>query len=166
MKRKPSAASKDAFAAELERAKRKNTAHLLLKCARLVNERAIATLPAALSDGFQARAAHMALFPHIDLGGTRQSALAERLGVTKQAVGPLVDDLEEAGIVERIPDPDDGRAKRVVFTEKGRQGMLAGLSHLQDIERSLAKAVGRDTMNSLRDALLVLQEHLEETSLP
>lgn len=136
--------------------------HLLLKVARLVNEEAIATLPPTLTSGFRPRPAHMALFPHIDLLGTRQSILAERVGITKQAVGQLVDDLEAGGVLARVADPDDRRAKRVVFTDKGRQGMLAGIEHLRNIERKLTKAVGRATVVELRSALLTLHDHLAE----
>lgn len=150
------------FSEDLERAKRGSTAHLLLKCARLVNEEAISSLPGELSGEFQPRAAHMALFPHIDLDGTRLSILAERVGTSKQAVGQLVDDLEEAGVLQRVPDPEDGRAKRVVFTAKGRAGMLAGIEHLRTVERRLARAVGRETMTRLRSALLTLHDHLAE----
>jgi DNA-binding MarR family transcriptional regulator len=162
VKRTPALEETASFHAELERAKRRSTAHLLLKCARLVNEEAIASLPSELATGFRPRPAHMALFPHIDLEGTRQSALAERVGISKQAVGQLVDDLQEAGVLARIPDASDRRAKRVVFTPKGREGMLAGLEHLRSVEKDLTKAIGRDTMAQLRDALLALHDHLEE----
>ncbi|MCA9591617.1 MAG: winged helix DNA-binding protein, partial [Myxococcales bacterium] len=111
------------FGRKLEAAKRASTAQLLFKCARLLNERAIATLPVA--DETRPRAAHMALFPHVDLEhGTRLTTLADKLGVSKQAVAQLVDDLEAMGVMARVPDPDDGRAKRVVFTDKGRAAML------------------------------------------
>jgi len=103
----------------------------------------------------------MALFPHIALEGTRPSELAKRLGVSKQAVGQLVGELEAMGTVERRPDPDDGRAKRVVFTEHGLQSILQGLEHLRRVEAELAEAIGKDTMGSLREALLVLHDHLD-----
>ena len=61
------------------------------------------------------RPAHTALFPHIDLSGTRQTALARRMGVSKQAVGQLVSELEQMGALERVPDPSDGRARLVRF---------------------------------------------------
>lgn len=160
MKENPKAGAQASFHADLERAKRRSTAHLLLKVARLVNEEAIATLPSELASGFRPRRAHLALFPHIDLEGTRQSALAERVGITKQAVGQLVDDLQAGGVLARVPDPDDRRAKRVVFTDQGRQGMLAGIEHLRSVEKKLAQAVGRDTMVQLRSALLTLHDHL------
>lgn len=147
------------FGRKLEAAKRASTAQLLFKCARLLNERAIATLPVA--DETRPRAAHMALFPHVDLEhGTRLTTLADKLGVSKQAVAQLVDDLEAMGVMARVPDPDDGRAKRVVFTDKGRAAMLDGLAHLRDIEKDLTRAVGRETMASLHQALLALHDHL------
>ncbi|MBA2367129.1 MAG: MarR family transcriptional regulator [Actinobacteria bacterium] len=37
--------------------------------------------------------------------------LAERASVTKQAIGEVVSDLEGKGLVHRVPDPEDGRAK-------------------------------------------------------
>ncbi len=50
--------------------------------------------------------------------GTRMVDLAARLGMTKQAVGQIVDDLVAAGYLARVPDAADGRAKRAVYTEK------------------------------------------------
>ncbi len=143
----------------LEATKRAATLHLLFKTARLLNERAIASLPT--STGRRPTPAHMALFPHIELqGGSRITELSAKLGISKQAVGQLVDDLEEMGVVARLEDPDDGRAKRVVFSARGRRSMLDGLIHLRKLERQLAKEVGGDTMRQLRDALLVLHDYL------
>ncbi len=149
------------FARTLEKAKRASTAHLLLKCARLVNELAFATLPSSAMGG-SIRPAHLALYPHIELeGGTRVTDLAAKLGITKQAVGQLVDDLERFGAVERVPDSEDGRAKRVCFTEDGRSSMLEGVAHLKSLERNLTRALGRSTMKSLHDGLLALHDSFE-----
>lgn len=151
------------FESELEAAKRASTAQLLFRCARLVNERAIATLPG--TGELRPRAAHMALFPHIDLAhGTRITTLATKLGVTKQAVAQLVDDLESMGVMARVADPDDGRAKRVVFTDAGRASMLDGLAHLRSIEEELCRAIGADVMRALHEALATLHDHLEPRS--
>ncbi|MEM6992220.1 MAG: MarR family winged helix-turn-helix transcriptional regulator [Myxococcota bacterium] len=148
------------FSTKLEAAKRASTAQLLFKCARLLNERAASSFP--ITAGERPRTSHLALMPHIELqGGTRVTSLAAKLGITKQAVGQLVDDLERFGVVERTPDPDDGRAKRVCFTEAGRASMLDGLRHLQSVEHDLKEAIGHDTMAQLREALLVLHDHLE-----
>src|SRR3712207_3370565 len=52
-------------------------------------------------------------------GGTRLTALAEQTLVTKQTAGHLVDQLERAGYVRRVPDPTDARARLVQMAERG-----------------------------------------------
>lgn len=104
-------------------------AQLLLRAARRLDEEAVARIAARPGMG-NLRRAHTALLPHIGFDGTRPSAIAAQLGVTRQAVGQLVDDLEEFGIVERIDDPTDARAKRVRFTPAGRSAMVDGLEVL------------------------------------
>ena len=103
------------------------TLQLLFKAARLANERALARA-AADAQRPPVRAAHTALFPHLDFDGIRLTDLASRVGVTKQAVGQLVDDLAALGMVERISDPTDKRAKRVRFSRRGRNEFCHGVS--------------------------------------
>lgn len=64
---------------------------------------------------------HTALVAHLDENGTRVVDLARRAGMTKQAMGQIANDLEEAGYVVRKPDPDDRRASLVCFTDVGRK---------------------------------------------
>jgi maltose O-acetyltransferase len=60
------------------------------------------------------------LMAQVDPDGTRTVTLAARARITKQSAGFLVDQLERAGYVERVPDPADGRAKLVRLTRRGR----------------------------------------------
>ena len=62
---------------------------------------------------------HQVLFASLTHAGSRLTQLARRAGMTKQAMGQIVDDLERLGYVERTPDPADGRAKLVRFTALG-----------------------------------------------
>src|SRR4051812_45408676 len=57
----------------------------------------------------------------IPLEGTRQKDLAERALVSKQAIAELVDALETDELVERKPDPSDGRAWLVVRSDLGQR---------------------------------------------
>jgi DNA-binding MarR family transcriptional regulator len=140
------------FRAELDRRKRESVGQLLFKCARLWNEAALARVRA--QPGAPAvRASHTALFPHIDLDGIRLTDIASRAGVTKQAVGQTIDDLERMGIVERLSDPKDGRAKLVRFSARGRRGLLHGLGVLREIEAELASKIGRSRMRALHELL-------------
>ena len=127
-----------------------STFELLLRAARLVNEAAIARVQAS---GGRLRVAHTALFPHITADGVRLTDIAERLGVTKQAIGPLVDDLEREGVIERIDDPDDARAKLIRWTNKGRRALLHGLGVLADLEREVSREVGAKRLAELGDTL-------------
>jgi DNA-binding MarR family transcriptional regulator len=145
----------------IEAEKGASTGQLLLKCARLLDERALARVNAALP-GANMRPAHTRLFPHIDREGTRLVELARRLGVTKQAVGPLVSDLERLGVLELDDDPADGRAKRVRFSDRGLQAIRHGLGVLREIETELERRIGRRKVDALRRALPALLRALEE----
>jgi DNA-binding MarR family transcriptional regulator len=161
-KKQPPAPRTPEYRQTLERTKRTSTLQLLMKAARLVDEEAVRRV--SLREGApKLRRSHTALLPHLDLDGTRISDLADRLGVSKQAVSELVDDLEAAGVVKRTPDPADARAKRVTFTPKGLEGMMSGLGVLRDFEGELAAALGERPMRQLQETLVRLLDHLQST---
>ena len=137
----------------------RSTFELLFRASRLVNERAIARVA---DGGGRLRPAHTALFPHITSQGVRLSTLADRVGVTKQAIGPLIDDLEQQGVVQRVDDPADRRAKLIRWTKKGERALLHGLGVLADLERDLARSIGKARMAALADTLEALIGAVEE----
>lgn len=143
---------------ELEAKKRASVGQLLFQAARLFNEQALARVRAAGAPNVGV--AHTRLLPFIDFVGVRPTELARRAGISKQAVGQLVDDLVQAGVVARERDPDDRRATRVRFTERGREALLHGLSLLAALEDELAAEVGRDRIDRLRVDLAALVEVL------
>jgi len=153
------------FRETLETEKRASVAQLLFKCARLVNERALGRVRERR--GIEIRAVHTTLFPHIDvMRGSRLTDLAQALGISKQAVGQLVDELSEMGMLERRPDPDDGRAKRVCYTSLGRQGLFDGLAVLREEERAMEQAIGAERFAQLHAALLALEAMLDPVASP
>jgi DNA-binding MarR family transcriptional regulator len=151
------------FRDTLEQRKAQSTLQLLFKCARLLNEVAIERVRA--QTGQPVRVAHTTLLPHVDLEGTRLTDLAARLDVTKQAAGQLVDELVQMKILERVPDPDDARAKRVRFTRRGREALLHGIGTLRSLEADLAAALGEKTMRSAHDSLAAILRLVEEGRL-
>jgi len=144
--------------ARLAARKRASVAQLLFKAARLWNEQAMARVQRRVP---AARLAHTMLLPHIDLEGTRATEIARRAGITKQAVGQLVDDMIGLGMLERVPDPDDGRAQLVRFTDEGIAQLLAGLDVLDEIEIDLGGDAGAATLDRLRRDLAKLLPALE-----
>jgi len=144
-----------AFRARLEGAKQESTLQLLFKAARLLDEEAVRRV-ASKPGRKQLRRSHLSLLPHLDLEGTRITDLAERVGVTKQAISQLVDELEAMGVLERVADPDDARARRVVLTRAGREGIFEGLSVLQGLEKELEQGIGTKPMQELRRAMIAI----------
>ena len=83
----------------------------------------------------QVGAAHIHITRHLSVSGSRLTDLAASAGMTKQAMGDLVNQCEAWGLVTREADPYDKRARRVVFT-------ASGLLWLEAFERAVARAEG------------------------
>lgn len=117
-------------------------------------------LQAGLSDlGFSdLRPGHGCVFSNVDEEGSRLTDLAERSGLTKQSVGEAVADLERHGYVERVPDPQDGRAKIIRLTAHGAEALAAANRGFADIERRYAAALGEQRYAQFRAALEDLYE--------
>ena len=96
---------------------------------------------------------HTNLLAHLDIDGTNVTTLADRAGITKQAMGRLVDDLEEKGYVQSMPDPSDGRAKLIRFTDAGWQFLLELYEIKQEIEALYTAVLGEEGIAQLRAAL-------------
>ena len=87
-------------------------------------------------------ASHIHITRHLDLGGSRLTDLATRAGVSKQAMGKLVDQCEAWGLVQRQKDPHDGRARRVMFTDTGLAWLNAFEEAVANTETELRAALG------------------------
>jgi DNA-binding MarR family transcriptional regulator len=85
--------------------------------------------------------------------GLRLIDLAARAGITAQSMGELVDDLEVKGYLERLPDPDDRRAKRIYLTERGRKNTRVAKQAAVDVETYLAELLGEQRYQQLRHTL-------------
>jgi DNA-binding MarR family transcriptional regulator len=90
--------------------------------------------------------------------GTRLTELAEAAQVTKQTAGFLVDQLENAGYVERTPDPTDARARLVRITTRGAATIPISQAAIAAIEEEWASHLGEQRMAQLREALARLRE--------
>jgi len=98
------------------------------------------------------------VFQRVAEEGSRVTDLAEQAGVTKQTAGFLVDQLERAGYVERVPDPVDGRARLVRITERGAQSIAASAGIVAEVEAEWTAHIGVRRMDQLRRILADLRE--------
>ncbi len=99
------------------------------------------------------RAGHGCVFRFIEPDGSRITTMAARAGMSKQAVGEVVDDLEALGYVERVADPADRRAKLIRLTERGRDGHAAGQRIFSEIEREWAERYGEERVATMREVM-------------
>jgi len=107
---------------------------------------------------------HYPVFENINYAGTRLTVLAGRAGITHQAMAQLVRELEERGIVERVPDPSDGRARLVRLTDEGHQRVKVALGHIAAIEEKWTQRWrGAGLRGDPRAALEAALNHAEET---
>lgn len=99
------------------------------------------------------RLAHGCVFRYTKERGLRLTEIAERGNMTKQSAGEVVDDLVARGYVERIPDPDDRRAKLVRLTERGEAAQAHGFHLLAEIEKRWGERYGAERIAGLRAML-------------
>ena len=124
---------------------------LLRVPAQAIHRRIIAELNAAGFDDL--RLAHMAVLQFPGPDGVRPGTLAERAGMSKQAMNQLLGSLESLGYLNRGDDPDEARARVVRFTKRGHAayGKVAGI--LRDIERAWRAELGAKDFDRLKELL-------------
>jgi DNA-binding MarR family transcriptional regulator len=81
------------------------------------------------------------------------SELASLLGITKQGMAQIVEDLEARGYVARTPDPADRRAKQVELSDRGRAAIAAARRFHRTFEAGLARHHGKEAIRSFRAVL-------------
>ena len=92
----------------------------------------------------QVSAAHIHITRHLSLLGSRLTELAQAAGMSKQAMGNLVNQCEAWGLVRREDDVRDARAKQVVFTEAGLAWLQAFQEAVAQAEHEFREAVGKE----------------------
>lgn len=109
------------------------------------------------ADFRQADATVIRLLPE---GGGRITELAQRADMTKQGMGKLVASLEARGYLQRAPDPDDGRAQRVLYTSRGLSLLHTAGGVIARLEAEWADQVGAEKLEEVRSVLLTLADAL------
>jgi DNA-binding MarR family transcriptional regulator len=106
------------------------------------------------------------IFHYLRDGGLRLTELADRSHSTKQALLYTVNRLEEAGYVERVPDPADGRAKVIRLTERGWELRRVADEIMASMEEECVRQLGEERMRQfeglMKDVTDVLEKNREQ----
>jgi DNA-binding MarR family transcriptional regulator len=124
---------------------------LLRVPAQAIHRRIISDLNAAGFDDL--RVPHMAVLQYPGPDGVRPGMLAERAGMSKQAMNQLLRSLEALGYVARSDHPDEGRARMVRLTKRGRAAYAKIHDILRDVEREWIAELGPKSFADLKALL-------------
>src|SRR5690349_2582261 len=122
---------------------------------RGMDDRVVSEMRAA---GYEVTVAQARIAQRIRPEGSRLTELAMQAQVTKQTASLLVAALEQEGMVERVPDPEDGRARLIRFTERGRAASRHAATVVMREEQTWVAHLGPELAGSLREALEKLRE--------
>lgn len=128
-----------------------NAGRVLSNALRRFEERVLELMVAA-GHG-QTRRPHVNLTRHLDIDGTRITELARRAAMTNAAMTELIDQCESLGLVERLSDPADRRARIVRFTPAGLHWLRAFGRAVAVAERELTDEVGERSLATLLGGL-------------
>ena len=131
----------------------------LTRTLRVYNRRLIAGLQARGFEDFSP--AFPALLSNLDTGGTRIGVLAGRAGVTRQAAGQLLREIERCGYVERRVSPDDARATTICFTARGKRLLATVLELVEEIEDEFGAVLTSSEFERVRSGLLRIADRID-----
>lgn len=136
--------------------RRHNIGRLLVSASKLFESRILHDIN---SNGFpQITLAHLAVPRSLDLEGTRITEMARREGVTKQAMAKLVHSLQTMKVVKLSDDPDDGRAKFVLFTNRGLKLLAEIRKSISQREAELSGIIGEASLERMKTDLMIFTE--------
>lgn len=119
-------------------------------------EAAVEAMPAGIR-GFQVLSAVVHKDP------PNQQALGAHLAIDRTVLTYLIDTLVEAGVVERIPDPADRRARKVIATTSGRQMLRRYEDRVATAEADLLAGLEEDDARALAALIGRLAQHVHRT---
>jgi len=103
-------------------------------------------------------AAYLSVFQYPGPQGSKPSELASRLRMSKQALNYLLGQLERLGYVERRPDPDDLRSRRIALTARGASAIGVIREAVAEVEAAWERQLGPERFAELRSLLVELDE--------
>lgn len=102
--------------------------------------------------------AHLIVLQYPGPEGLRPSDLAARLRMSKQAVNYLLGELERLGYIERLPDPNDLRSRRISVTKRGDAIARVIREAVAEVEAEWTEKLGARRFAELRSLLVEINE--------
>jgi DNA-binding MarR family transcriptional regulator len=99
---------------------------------------------------------YLSVFQYPGPQGARPSELAARIRISKQALNYSLGELERLGYLERTPDPDDLRSKRITLTSRGVAAVRVIREAVAEVEAAWAEQLGPARFSQLRELLVEL----------
>ena len=130
-------------------------ATLMFVSYRAMDERVVRAVQEA---GYDVTPAQARLAQRVVDEGSRLTDLAQSAQVTKQTASLLVTALEREGLVERVPDPADGRASLIRFTPKRQAASQRAREEVMGVEQEWNDHLGPELVASPREALTKLRD--------
>ena len=128
-----------------------NLSRLLLELARDFEKRALEKVHER--GHTQIRRSHSSLFSNMGFSAVRLTELAERAGITQQAMGKLVKEMEEEGYVRRSIDESDKRAKIIELTDLGKRLVSDSIEIVDEILEEYKGVLGQEGIEDLNNVL-------------
>ncbi len=129
---------------------------LFVLLAREFTRRALARLAAAGFDDINL--SHLLILAHIPTEGLRASDVAERAGLTKQAVSKTLSELKQRGYIVTKSDPSDRRAQVITYTDRGLALFEIGVDIADGVEAEMATFLPNGRLESIKADLVKLRE--------
>lgn len=141
----------DDVLADFAESAQQDLGRLLEAAARSINETALARV---VADGFpDIRPSHIPVFAGLETGGTRITVLAGKAGVSRQAMGAMVREVEALGYVHSQADSSDARATLVTLSDRGEEFCRAVIAASTALNEELAARLGTASTERLRRQL-------------
>jgi DNA-binding MarR family transcriptional regulator len=144
---------------ELRKSRSTKLYRSLTRTLRVYNRLLLERLRARGFDDFSP--AFPSLLSNLDADGTRIGVLAGRAGVTRQAAGQLLREIERCGYVKRWDSPTDARATVIAFTPRGKRLLATVLELVEQIEGDFATMLGPGEFDRAREALFQIADRVD-----
>ena len=102
-----------------------------------------------------------ALLSNVDLAGTPIGVASRRAGVSRQAVGQLVREVERCGYARRERSPTDARVTIIRFTPRGKRMLARVLELVDEIELEMSRALPRGEFTRLRQGMQAVADAID-----